>query len=206
MLLFIGFVQPRVSIMIGKGKLSGLIILILTAFLLNACGTPAEPEYVKTPRIPAPKPYLGYDIKSFDLEGKTVLLLSTDLIFEANSADFKDSATNYLNDVLFILKKYPDQNIHIDVSTDPVAGEKANEKLALKQAATFAGFLWSSGITPGKSNRTLTFSARAQNNPIATNKNYVGKALNRRIMVTIYPQGSNFYFGNKRPQEKLYGF
>jgi outer membrane protein OmpA-like peptidoglycan-associated protein len=179
--------------------------LILAALILSGCSDPYETtySYVQAPPPKKPVDKFGYKPQHFNLAGRTIIVIPTDIIFEPNSLVFYPKAFNYLSSSLQTIQAYPNNNVHISVYTDPISGEDMNQEISAKQAAQVAGYLWSCGIQPTKYRKKLTFSGNSSHDPIATNKKIIGKAKNRRIEIIVYPNKLSFYSG-KRPTEQVY--
>jgi outer membrane protein OmpA-like peptidoglycan-associated protein len=103
------------------------------------------------------------------------------VLFDFNQSVLKDASKASLNDLVTILKKYPDTNIEIQGHTDNVGSDLYNEALASRRANAVMIYLIDKGIA---SNR-LTPKAMGEGYPKYNNDSEEGRAQNRRVEFLI---------------------
>lgn len=111
------------------------------------------------------------------------LLMASDVTFDTDSADIRAEFYNTLNSVAIVLNKYDNTSITINGYTDSTGHAAHNQELSERRAASVGAYLVSQRINH---NRIFTkgFGAR---NPVATNATAQGRALNRRVVITLRP-------------------
>ena len=111
------------------------------------------------------------------------LVMASDVTFATNLDDIKSSFYPTLNSVAIVLKKYADTSITITGYTDSSGSIAYNQELSERRARSVGDYLISQGIS---ANRIFT-QGMGQRYPVATNNTKVGRALNRRVMITLRP-------------------
>jgi outer membrane protein OmpA-like peptidoglycan-associated protein len=103
------------------------------------------------------------------------------VLFEFGKATLTTASRAELDRMAGVFGRYPDTDIIIDGHTDSVGGEKTNQTLSEKRAASVADYLAGKDI-PRYRMRTSGFG---ESSPIATNETDAGRAQNRRVEVSI---------------------
>jgi outer membrane protein OmpA-like peptidoglycan-associated protein len=111
------------------------------------------------------------------------LIMASDVTFKTNQVDVRSSFYPTLNSVATVLKKYNKTSITITGFTDNVGSAAYNQELSERRAQSVGSYLVSQGISP---NRVYT-QGRGMRNPVATNSTEQGRALNRRVEITLRP-------------------
>jgi outer membrane protein OmpA-like peptidoglycan-associated protein len=119
------------------------------------------------------------------------LLMASDVTFNFNQADVRSSFYPTLNSIAIVLKKYDNTSITITGYTDNVGSDAYNQSLSEARAKSVGDFLISQGIAP---NRIFT-QGRGKRNPIASNTNAEGRAMNRRVVITLRPLSERLHPG-----------
>lgn len=88
-----------------------------------------------------------------------------------------------LDGVALVLKKYHKTIVEVDGHTDSVGKPDYNQKLSERRATAVAQSLIGKGI---KQERTITVGA-GETRPMAGNDTESGRALNRRVELTLLP-------------------
>jgi outer membrane protein OmpA-like peptidoglycan-associated protein len=112
------------------------------------------------------------------------LVMASDVTFKTNQSDVIDSFYPTLSSVAIVLQKYNKTNIVITGYTDNVGNAAYNQSLSERRAASVGSFLMSQGVSP---NRIFT-EGRGKRDPIASNATAEGRAMNRRVVVTLRPR------------------
>jgi outer membrane protein OmpA-like peptidoglycan-associated protein len=107
------------------------------------------------------------------------------ITFATNSADLNSSFFAVLDSVGLVLKEYNKSVVEVAGHTDNTGGKQLNQSLSDRRAATVANYLTGRGIG---AKRFITVGA-ADNHPVATNATPEGRQLNRRVELTIVPNG-----------------
>jgi outer membrane protein OmpA-like peptidoglycan-associated protein len=84
-----------------------------------------------------------------------------------------------------VLNQYPQTNILIAGHTDSTGSESHNQQLSERRAEAVKNALMSNGVSPMRM-RTVGYG---ESRPIADNNTEAGRQLNRRVEITITPQG-----------------
>lgn len=111
------------------------------------------------------------------------LLMASDVTFNFNSPDVRSDFYSVLNNVALVLRKYNNTSITITGYTDNVGGDAYNQTLSEGRARSVGAYLISQGISP---NRIFT-QGMGKRSPIASNASPQGRAMNRRVLITLRP-------------------
>jgi len=113
------------------------------------------------------------------------LTFKSDVLFDVNSATLKPGAYDEINRVSNVLNQYPQTNIMIAGHTDSTGSESHNQQLSERRAEAVKNALMGNGVSPMRM-RTIGYG---ESRPIADNSTEFGRQLNRRVEITITPQG-----------------
>jgi len=91
------------------------------------------------------------------------------------------SIDNYLNELVYKVKKNPDIKIQITGHTDNTGSQKRNYRLGLLRAKRIQQKLTAKGIP----NNRIAVKSEGENKPIADNKTAEGRQKNRRVEIEI---------------------
>jgi chemotaxis protein MotB len=121
------------------------------------------------------------------VDGRMVVVLATDVLFGSGSASLSKDGKAAIVEVAGVLAGIPKRAFQIEGHTDavPIASAQfpSNWELASARAITVTKTLVESGL-PAERVSAASFSDKK---PVATNDTAEGKALNRRIEITIVP-------------------
>ncbi|MCB9276997.1 MAG: OmpA family protein [Lewinellaceae bacterium] len=116
-------------------------------------------------------------------EDKQVLTFAMKAVqFETAKATLRQDSYTILNQVVDILKRYPDYKLRINGHTDSTGEADANQKLSEARAKACYDYIVSQGISAGR----LSFTGYGESRPIANNKYASGREQNRRVEFDIY--------------------
>ena len=101
--------------------------------------------------------------------------------FETNSDRLLPGSVAVLNDAAATLKKNPTIEVEVAGHTDSDGTAEYNEGLSARRAATVRDYLVSQGVSEDR----MTARGYGESQPIADNMTREGKALNRRVVLTI---------------------
>lgn len=114
------------------------------------------------------------DQKKLNQYAKTIL-------FDTGKATIKFESAEILNQIINVLKKYPNSRFRIEGHTDSTGKKQKNIELSQNRADAVKIYLIQAGIA---SNR-LESQGFGPEKPIASNKNKKGRALNRRVEINL---------------------
>ncbi len=115
-------------------------------------------------------------------EDKEVLQFATRSVqFRTGSSSLRSTSYPILDQVIEILRKYPDYNLTIDGHTDSTGGAETNQRLSESRAKSCYDYLISSGISPDR----MSFAGYGEDKPIASNSTAYGRERNRRVEFNI---------------------
>lgn len=103
--------------------------------------------------------------------------------FELGKATLKSESFSVLNQIVNIMKKYPDYKLVIEGHTDNTGTFDVNQKLSENRAKSCFDYLSQKGI-PGS---RMSYRGYGQTRPIADNSTYSGRTLNRRVEFNLTP-------------------
>lgn len=116
--------------------------------------------------------------------GNTIqLIMASDVTFAFNQPSIRSSFYPTLNSVGKVLKKYNKTTVIITGYTDNVGSGEYNQRLSEDRAKSVGDYLTSQGIS---SNRIVT-EGRGKLDPVASNQTEQGRAMNRRVTITLKP-------------------
>jgi outer membrane protein OmpA-like peptidoglycan-associated protein len=114
-------------------------------------------------------------------EGEISLRLTSDVLFDFNSAALRPESRTTLRDLAANMARYPDNRIIIEGHTDSVGSEAYNQRLSENRAANVADYLIDNGVPA----RMIIVYGYGELRPRATNDTAEGRQLNRRVEIHI---------------------
>jgi OmpA-OmpF porin, OOP family len=103
------------------------------------------------------------------------------LNFASGSAAILPESTEQLDNIVALLKAYPNVDVKVGGYTDNVGSDDANLRLSQQRAAAVTQALASNGIAANR----LTAEGYGERHPVADNSSEQGRARNRRIAVKV---------------------
>ncbi len=103
------------------------------------------------------------------------------ILFDTGKSSIKTQSESVLNDIIAILKEYPNAKFTVEGHTDSVGSAKTNQRLSDSRASSVKDFLTSHGIATSR----LTSIGYGEDKPIATNKTRTGRKQNRRVEINL---------------------
>lgn len=122
-----------------------------------------------------------YEQSKTDL-GLTLIL--RDLQFASGSAVLSSGAQGRLAPLASFLAKQPEARIQIAGHTDSQGAEAFNQALSARRAESVGAYLMSTGVNAGRINSI----GLGEGVPLSSNDTAAGRAINRRVEVTILDQ------------------
>ena len=114
-------------------------------------------------------------------EAKVVVRVPGANLFKPGQADLQLSGRPVLDEVITVIRRYPDYKIHIQGHTDddPISTEKfpTNWELSAARATAVLRYFFDKGVEPEK----MTATGYADTFPLASNDTDQGRTINRRV-------------------------
>lgn len=121
---------------------------------------------------------------SVERDGDNInLVMPGNITFPSNGTDLKADFYNVLDSVALVLEEFDKTIIVVAGYTDSVGTESYNQSLSEKRASSVASYLKAKKITPARFD-SVGFG---EQNPVADNATEEGRALNRRVELTLLP-------------------
>ena len=105
------------------------------------------------------------------------------ILFEVDSAALNPQLRSDLFVLAESLNKYPNSVVTVTGHTDNTGTAGYNQNLSERRAQSVASVLRSGGVSGGR----IDVVGAGESQPIATNQTAAGRALNRRVDITITP-------------------
>jgi len=112
-----------------------------------------------------------------------ILNMPGNVTFETDSNAIQGQFYSVLDSVVLVLNKYKQTYVDVLGFTDSTGSESYNLQLSLRRAQSVADYFTSKGVTPQR----LVVRGLGEANPIASNDTPQGRALNRRVEITLTP-------------------
>ncbi|WP_136482222.1 OmpA family protein [Cognatitamlana onchidii] len=103
------------------------------------------------------------------------------ILFDTGKASIKAQSGEVLQNIIDILKEYPNAKFNIEGHTDSVGSESLNQKLSDSRANSVKDYLVDGGIDGGR----LSAKGYGESKPIDTNKTRAGRRNNRRVEINL---------------------
>lgn len=125
----------------------------------------------------------GCPVIELEEKEKATLELAVNAVqFQLNKATLKTNSLLILNDILKILKKYPDYHLRIEGHTDSQGAAAGNLQLSKDRAATCYAFFTARGISANR----LEYGGYGETRPVAPNNTAAGRVKNRRVQFNLF--------------------
>lgn len=110
-----------------------------------------------------------------------VMTLASHVLFESGKAEIRPHAKRALDEVLEILKAYPENKVLIEGYTDSVGSAQRNIILSSRRAWGVYSYLVRNGVDTSR----ITVKGMGRANPRASDDTESGRAMNRRVEIII---------------------
>lgn len=121
---------------------------------------------------------------SIKRSGNTIILvMPSDITFATNKADISRDFYQVLQSVAIVLKKFDNNYVRVAGYTDSTGTKSYNLALSKRRAAAVRNFLQNQGISGAR----LVNVGYGETKPIASNLSSQGRALNRRVEISLVP-------------------
>lgn len=114
-------------------------------------------------------------------EGEINVRLTSDILFDVDSAGLRSESRATLRDLANNFKQYPDELIDVQGHTDSSGTSAHNQSLSNRRANSVRDFLVDNGV----SSRSITAVGYGETRPKETNATPEGRQLNRRVEIHI---------------------
>ncbi|PSN07988.1 OmpA family protein [Siccibacter turicensis] len=139
--------------------------------VLDAVRSYVPPPPPKPKSIPVPK----------------IVRLDSISLFDSGKADLKPGSTKLLVSSLVGIKARPGWLIVVSGHTDNTGSQQINQPLSLKRAEAVRNWMRDTGDVPESCFAVQGYGA---SRPVATNDSTEGRALNRRVEISLVPQAN----------------
>ncbi|WP_086873446.1 OmpA family protein [Kosakonia pseudosacchari] len=116
-----------------------------------------------------------------------IIRLDSMSLFDTGESDLKSGSTRLLVNSLVDIKARPAWLIVVSGHTDNTGNPKLNQTLSLKRAEAVRDWMRDTGDVPES---CFAVQGYGQSRPIATNDTPEGRALNRRVEISLVPQAN----------------
>jgi len=118
--------------------------------------------------------------------GNTLIVrMPDDVLFDIDSATVKPSLQSDLAVLAQSLQRYPGSTVQIVGHTDNTGSAQHNQDLSVRRANSVRSVLVGAGVPAGR----IASFGQGEDAPIASNLTVEGRAQNRRVDITIIPNG-----------------
>lgn len=121
------------------------------------------------------------------VEGRMVVVLATDILFGSGSASLSKDGKAAIGEVAQVLSSIPNRSFQVEGHTDnvPISTDKfpSNWELAAFRATNVVKAMMDAGMPKER----ISAASYADTKPVGVNDMPEGRALNRRIEITIVP-------------------
>jgi OmpA-OmpF porin, OOP family len=132
------------------------------------------------PKVKGPASNSGCPVPTAEVQ-KTLNEYAKTILFNTGKSSIKEASNAVLNDIVGILKEYPNSKFSIEGHTDSVGSEENNQVLSDARANSVLNYLVQNGV---KKNR-LSAKGYGESKPIASNKTRAGRKENRRVEINL---------------------
>ncbi len=111
------------------------------------------------------------------------LIMASDVTFATGQASIRQDFYPVLESVATVIRKYNKNNVIVTGFTDSVGNAAYNQGLSERRAQSVGDYLSAHGVNPNR----IFAEGRGKRDPIASNATAAGRAMNRRVVVTLRP-------------------
>ena len=128
---------------------------------------------------------LGSNARIVNTGDQLIVTLPQDILFATNSADLSGALRTDLNALANSINSFPNTTVNVIGHADNTGGAAFNQDLSARRAQAVSAQLIQSGVAPSR----IRSIGRGEDAPIASNLTTEGRAQNRRVEITITPNG-----------------
>ncbi|WP_167514965.1 OmpA family protein [Enterobacter sichuanensis] len=130
------------------------------------------------------------------VQGPETVRLDSMSLFDTGRYDLKPGSTKLLVNSLVGIKAKPGWLIVVAGHTDSTGDEQVNQALSLKRAESVRNWMRDTGDVPES---CFAVQGYGESRPVASNDTAHGRALNRRVEISLVPQASACQIPGKNP-------
>jgi len=123
----------------------------------------------------------GIEVEHAPDSGEINVRLTSDILFDLNSAALRSASRETLNELGANFRQYPDNKIIVEGHTDSSGTDAYNQQLSERRASTVADYL----IDRGVPSSNVVVYGYGEMRPKASNDTAEGRQLNRRVEIRI---------------------
>ncbi|HJQ36070.1 MAG TPA: OmpA family protein [Thermoanaerobaculia bacterium] len=123
----------------------------------------------------------GVEVEHVEGTGEIDVRLTSDILFDLNSAALRGESRTTLNGLANNFAQYPDNRIVVEGHTDSSGTDAYNQRLSEQRASSVADYL----IDRGVPNNNVIVYGYGEMRPKASNDTPEGRQLNRRVEIHI---------------------
>lgn len=112
-----------------------------------------------------------------------ILNMPSNITFQTNSSDIRSDFFDVLGSVVLVVKEFDKTTLNVAGHTDSVGSDQYNQSLSERRAASVGNYFVSQGVVAARV-QTVGYG---ESRPVASNNNEAGRALNRRVELTLQP-------------------
>ena len=128
---------------------------------------------------------LGSNARIVNTGSQLVVTVPQDILFATGDATLTGGLRNDLNALASSINNFPNTTVNVIGHADNTGGAAFNQDLSARRAQSVSSALISSGVSPSR----IRSIGRGEDAPIASNLTAEGRAQNRRVEITITPNG-----------------
>jgi outer membrane protein OmpA-like peptidoglycan-associated protein len=159
----------------GNSRTGAVIGAAVGAGIGAAAGHNMDQQQKELQQIP------GVEV-SRPAENQIDVRLTSDILFDLNSADLRPASRDTLRDLAANFSRYPNEMFDIEGHTDSTGAYDYNMKLSQRRADSVAEYLVDHSVPRSQ----ITTRGFGPDQPKATNDTPEGRQLNRRVEIHIH--------------------
>ncbi len=128
---------------------------------------------------------LGSNAQIVNTGSQLIVTLPQDILFATGQATLSGALRQDLSALAGSINRYPDTTVNVIGHADNTGGAAFNQDLSARRAQAVSSVLIQSGVSPNR----IRSIGRGEDQPIASNLTSEGRRQNRRVEITITPNG-----------------
>ena len=128
---------------------------------------------------------MGSNAQIVNTGSQLIVTLPQDILFDTGSAALSGGLRSDLNALAASMNNFPNSTVNVIGHTDSDGTAVFNQDLSARRAQAVSSVLIQSGVSANR----IRSIGRGEDAPIASNLNAEGKRQNRRVEITITPNG-----------------
>jgi outer membrane protein OmpA-like peptidoglycan-associated protein len=128
---------------------------------------------------------MGSSAQIVNTGSQLIVTLPQDILFDTGSAALSGGLRSDLNALAASMNNFPNSTVNVIGHTDSDGTAAFNQDLSARRAQAVSSVLIQSGVSANR----IRSIGRGEDAPIASNLNAEGKRQNRRVEITITPNG-----------------